>query len=56
MSMKLLQSKSLEEINLVEYAENIEKSSNTIKVSEKSIFTLEVEKLMTLLISKKYFL
>ena len=43
MSMKLLQSKSVEEIELVEYAENTEKSSNTIKVSEISIFTLEVE-------------
>ena len=55
--MKLLQSKSVEEIELVEYAENTEKSSNTIKVSEISIFTLEVEKLMRLLIStKKIFL
>ena len=50
--MKLLQSKSVEEIELVEYAENTEKSSNTIKVSEISIFTLEVEKLMRLLIWK----
>ena len=56
MSMKLLQSKSVEEIELVEYAENTEKSSNTIKVSVISIFTSEVEKLMRLLISNKYFL
>ena len=43
---------SVEEIELVEYAENTEKSRNTIKVSEISILTLEVEKLMRLLISK----
>ena len=43
---------SVEEIELVEYAENTEKSRNTIKVSEIYILTLEVEKLMRLLISK----
>ena len=43
MSMKLLQPESVEEIELVEYAENTEKSRNTIKV-----FTLEVEKVMRL--------
>ena len=32
------------------YAENTKKSRNTIRVSEISIFTLEVEKLITLLI------
>ena len=52
MSIKLLQPESVEEIELVEYAENTEKSRNTIKVSEISIFTLEVEKLTRLLISK----
>jgi hypothetical protein len=50
MSIKLLQPESVEEIELVEYAENTEKSRNTIKVSEISILTLEVEKLMRLLI------
>ena len=50
MSMKLLQPESVEEIELVEYAENTEKSRNTIKVSEISICTLEAEKLMRLLI------
>ena len=48
MSLKLLQPESVEEIELVEYAANTEKSMNTIKVSEISIFTLEVEKLMGL--------
>ena len=43
---------SVEEIGLVEYAENTAKSGNTIKVSEISILTLEVEKLMRLIISK----
>ena len=52
MSMKLLQPESVEDIELLEYAVNTEKSRNTIKVSETSIFTLEVEKLMRLLISK----
>ena len=52
MSMKLLQPQSVEDIELVEYAVNTEKSRNIIKVSETSIFTLEVEKLMRLLISK----
>ena len=37
MSMKLLQPESVEEIELVEYAENTEKYRNTIKVSEISI-------------------
>ena len=50
MSIKLLQPESVEEIELVEYAENTEKSRNTIKVSEISICTLEAEKLMRLLI------
>ena len=52
MPMKLLQPESVEDIELLEYAVNTEKSRNTIKVSETSIFTLEVEKLMRLLISK----
>ena len=50
MSMKLLRPESVEEIEPAEYAENTEKSGNTIRVSEISIFTLEVEKLMRLLI------
>ena len=50
MSMKLLGPESVEEIEPAEYAENTEKSGNTIRVSEISIFTLEVEKLMRLLI------
>ena len=50
--MKLFQPESVEEIELVEYAEKTEKSRNAIKVSEISIFTLEVEKLMRLLIWK----
>ena len=53
--MKLLQPDSVEEIELVEYAENTEKSRNTIKVSEISIFTLQVQKLMRLSISKIIF-
>ena len=52
MSIKLLQPESVEEIELIEYIENTEISWNTIKVSEISIFTLKVEKLMRLLISK----
>jgi hypothetical protein len=51
MSMKLLQPESVEEIELVEYAVNTEKSRIKIKVSEISIFTLEVQKLMRLSIS-----
>ena len=50
--MKLLRPESVEEIEPAEYAENTEKSGNTIRVSEISIFTLEVEKLMRLLIQK----
>ncbi len=52
MSRKLLQPDSVEEIELFEYAENTEISWNKIKVSEISIFTLEVEKLIRLLIWK----
>ena len=55
MSMKLLQPESVEEIELVEYAVNTEKSRIKIKVSEISIFTLEVQKLMRLSISKNIF-
>ena len=50
MSMKLLQRESIEEIEPAEYAENTENSGNTIRVSEISIFTLEVGKVMRLLI------
>ena len=52
MSMKLLKPESVEEIELVEYTENTEKSRNAIEVSEISIFTLEVEKLMRISIPK----
>ena len=48
--MKLLQPEAVEKIRLVEYAQNTEKSRNTIKVSEISIFTLEVAKLIRLII------
>ena len=44
MSMKVLQPESVEEIEPTEYAENTEKSGNKIRVSDISIFTLEVEK------------
>ena len=50
MSMKLLRPESVEEIEPAEYAENTEKSGNTIRVSEIFIFTLEFEELMRLLI------
>ena len=50
MSMKLLRPESVKEIEPAEYAENTKKSANIIRVSEISIFTLEVEKLMRLLI------
>ena len=43
MSIKLLQPESVEDIELVQYVENTEKSRNTINASEISIFTLEVE-------------
>ena len=46
MSIKLLQPESVEEIEHIGYIENTEISWNTIKVSEISIFTLKVEKLM----------
>ena len=50
MSMKLLRPESIEETEPAEYAKNTEKSGNTIKVSEISIFTLEMEKVTRLII------
>ena len=48
--MKLFQLETVEEIKPSEQAENTEKSGNEIRVSDISIFTLEVEKLMRTLI------
>ena len=41
--MKVFQPESVEKIEPTEYAENTEKSGNKIRVSDISIFTLEVE-------------
>ena len=43
MSMKLLRPESVEEIEPAEYAENTEKSGNTIGVSVIFIFTFHYE-------------